>query len=159
MNRAICVTSPSDEWENHRNAVFKTLNGCIVSFIILLLDESLADEHGWIHGLVPSCCESVLGIYCYADEKEERARVGEKTPGGLCRKDRLTHRYDSQSTHTRSAFIHRCSTTEELYPEGQLFENGTIPDPAGFWWVWPIYPPFFDLNIIALLSVIASCIK
>lgn len=81
LNRAICITSPSEDWEKHRRAVYKTLIGCIVSFITLLLDESLADERGWIQGLVPSCCESILGIFCHADEEEEQARVGEKTQG------------------------------------------------------------------------------
>lgn len=85
LNRAICVASPPEGWEEHRKAVFQTLIGCVQSFIVLLLDETLAEEQGWIQGLVPSCCVSILGIFCYADEHEELAWLGKTTLGSPCR--------------------------------------------------------------------------
>lgn len=82
LNRVICVSSPPENLENDRRALFKVLNGCISSFISLLLDEKLADAHGWRDRFVSSCCETMLGIFCYAEDEREEL-VGEKTPSRL----------------------------------------------------------------------------
>jgi hypothetical protein len=82
LNRVICVSSLPENLEKHRRALFKVLNGCISSFINLVLDEKVADAHSWRDRFVSSSCETMLGIFCYAEDEREEL-LGGKTPSRL----------------------------------------------------------------------------
>ena len=65
-----------EDWHEYRASVLQVLNKSLSALIHLRRCDAVFFESSHEYGKISTCCEYMLGIFCYLDDHEDTALEG-----------------------------------------------------------------------------------